>query len=150
VTHYLCDTSVWIALAIRQHAFHAVAQDWVNHIESPDRIYICRETQKSFLRLLTNRSLMNRYDLAPRTNEQAWAAHDTILEDDRIVYQPDEPEGIEGFWRAYSSRSLASTKLWMDAYLAAFARAGGYRFVTTDGGFRQYNGLDLLLLGSHV
>jgi predicted nucleic acid-binding protein len=34
----------------------------------------------------------------------------------------------------------------MDAYLAAFALAGGYRLVTTDRGFRQFNGLDVVVL----
>jgi predicted nucleic acid-binding protein len=35
----------------------------------------------------------------------------------------------------------------MDAYLAAFALAGGYRMVTTDTAFRQFSVLDLVLLG---
>jgi predicted nucleic acid-binding protein len=34
----------------------------------------------------------------------------------------------------------------MDAYLAAFAQAGGYKMVTFDKDFRQFNGLDLVLL----
>jgi predicted nucleic acid-binding protein len=34
----------------------------------------------------------------------------------------------------------------MDAYLAAFARAGGHRLVTTDRAFRQFSGVDLVLL----
>jgi len=36
---------------------------------------------------------------------------------------------------------------WMDAYLAAFALAGGYRMVTTDAAFEQFGGLDLKVLG---
>lgn len=32
------------------------------------------------------------------------------------------------------------------AYLAALAMASGYRLVTTDAAFRQFDGLDLLLL----
>ena len=35
----------------------------------------------------------------------------------------------------------------MDAYLAGFARAGGYRLVTTDTAFKPFTGLDLELLG---
>jgi hypothetical protein len=35
----------------------------------------------------------------------------------------------------------------MDAYLAAFALAGGYRMVTTVVAFRQFRGLKLALLG---
>jgi predicted nucleic acid-binding protein len=34
----------------------------------------------------------------------------------------------------------------MDAYLAAFALAGGYQFVTIDKAFAQFDGLDLVLL----
>jgi predicted nucleic acid-binding protein len=45
-------------------------------------------------------------------------------------------------------RHTGSRKLWMDAYLAAFALAGGYQMVTTDTAFRQFHGLDLMLLGS--
>jgi predicted nucleic acid-binding protein len=36
----------------------------------------------------------------------------------------------------------------MDAYLAAYAVAGGYQMVTTDSAFKQFKGLDLELLGT--
>jgi predicted nucleic acid-binding protein len=35
----------------------------------------------------------------------------------------------------------------MDAYLAAFARAGEYQFVTLEQGFKQFDDLDFVLLG---
>jgi predicted nucleic acid-binding protein len=35
----------------------------------------------------------------------------------------------------------------MDAYLASFALAGGYRMVTTDAAFKQFAGLDVELIG---
>jgi predicted nucleic acid-binding protein len=34
----------------------------------------------------------------------------------------------------------------MDAYLAAFAIAGGHQLITIDTAFRQFDGLDLLVL----
>jgi predicted nucleic acid-binding protein len=46
-----------------------------------------------------------------------------------------------------AARGTASPKLWMDAYIAAFALAGRYRMVTTDAAFRQFRGLNLLVLG---
>lgn len=49
-------------------------------------------------------------------------------------------------WKELALRETASPKLWMDAYLAAFAIAGRFRMVTTDAAFRQFRGLDLLLL----
>jgi hypothetical protein len=55
---------------------------------------------------------------------------------------------IERWWTQHALRPTASPKLWMDAYLAAFARAAGYTLVTTDAAFRQFEGVDILLLGS--
>ena len=49
--------------------------------------------------------------------------------------------------RVCRARDCASPKLWMDAYLAAFALAGRNQKVTTDAAFRQFQGLDLLVLG---
>jgi predicted nucleic acid-binding protein len=40
----------------------------------------------------------------------------------------------------------ASPKLWMDAYLGAFAMAGGYHLVTTDKAVKQFKGLGLQVL----
>jgi predicted nucleic acid-binding protein len=53
---------------------------------------------------------------------------------------------VELQWRTFASRETASPKLWMDAYLAAFAITGGFQFVTTDAGFRQYPNLDLVVI----
>ena len=50
------------------------------------------------------------------------------------------------FWRNLSSRVTASPKLWMDAYLAAFAIQANCESVTFDAGFRQFAGLRLELL----
>ena len=41
---------------------------------------------------------------------------------------------------------VPTPKLVGDAYLAAFAIAGGRKMVTADGGFRQFRGLDVELL----
>ena len=49
-------------------------------------------------------------------------------------------------WKKLCSGARPSPKLWMDAYLAAFAIAGGYRFTTTDQGFKQFKNLDLHLI----
>lgn len=50
----------------------------------------------------------------------------------------DEPVELEPVWKKLALRETASPKLWMDAYLAAFALAGRYRMVTTDAAFRQF------------
>ena len=80
------------------------------------------------------------------TNAQAWAAYHELVADERVSFV-EEPAGVEAEWERLASRRSASPKLWMDAYLAAFAIAGGYQFVTTDRGFGQHEGLDLVVLG---
>ncbi len=62
----------------------------------------------------------------------------------------DEPAATRELWLRFAHRNTASPKLWMDAYLAAFAICGKLRFVTNNKAFRQFEpqGLDLLLLKS--
>jgi predicted nucleic acid-binding protein len=69
------------------------------------------------------------------------------LADDRISWI-EELSGLEAIWKKFAGGSKASPKLWMDAYLAAFAIAGGHQLVTTDKAFKQFKGLDLLVLSS--
>jgi toxin-antitoxin system PIN domain toxin len=144
---HLCDASVWVALSIGTHEHHPVATGWLASVEDEHTIFFCRATQQSLLRLLTTAAVTAPYGEAPMSNAQAWEAYRAFLADPRIVIRSDEPAELESHWRRYSSRSTASPKLWMDAYLAAFAVAGGLSFVTTDSGFRQFPGLPLVLLG---
>lgn len=60
----------------------------------------------------------------------------------------DEPPGTFALWRTFATHDTASPKVWMDAYLAAFAVAGGLRLVTLDRDFKNFvpQGLDLTLL----
>jgi toxin-antitoxin system PIN domain toxin len=143
----LCDSSVWLALALSRHAHHAAVREWLETVRDPASVLFCRATQQTFLRLVTNASVLSPYGNPPLTNRQAWEAYQSILVDDRIVFRPEEPTGLEAHWRRFALRETASPRIWMDAYLAAFAFAGGYRMVTTDAAFRQFRGLDLELLG---
>lgn len=144
----LCDNNVWLALALSGHVHHPVARDWLETILEPAAIFFCRATQQAFLRLLTNKAVLAPYGNAPLTNREAWMAYEALLADDRVVFRAEEPVGLELHWKQFAVRDTASPKLWMDAYLAAFALAGGHQMVTTDAAFRQFRGLDLLLLGS--
>ena len=142
----LCDSNVWLALALSKHVHHATARAWLDSIDSVASVCFCRATQQSFLRLLTNAAVLRPYGNPPLTNRQAWKSYQSLLADDRIVLRTEEPAGIEASWKQFAVRGTASPKLWMDAYLAAFALAGNFRMVTTDGAFKQFRGLDLLLL----
>ncbi len=59
-----------------------------------------------------------------------------------------EPGGLEARWRTYAAQTSASPKLWMDAYLAAFAVAAGCELVTFDRGLGQFPGLKVELLAA--
>jgi toxin-antitoxin system PIN domain toxin len=148
VTTYLLDSSVWLAVSVSGHVHHSVARGWFGGVQSPDRILFCRSAQLSFLRLLTTSAFQAAHGDPALNNDQAWIVFDALVGDDRVVVEKDEPEGLESYWRQYAGRTSASPKVWMDAYLAAFAAAGGHRLVTLDKDFRQFDGLDLLLLTS--
>ncbi len=143
----LCDSNVWLALALSKHVHHAVVHDWLDTIVEPSSVLFCRATQQAFLRLLTNTAVLAPYGNPPLTNQEAWSAYEALIADDRITFREGQPARLDPRWREFALRDTASPKLWMDAYLAAFALAGRYRMVTTDTAFRQFSGLDLLLLG---
>lgn len=144
---HLCDNNVWLALTLSGHIHHTAARDWLDEVDEPASILFIRATQQSFLRLLTHAAVLAPYGNPPLTNAEAWAAYEGLVADDRITLRTDEPAALEGRWKEFALRGTASPKLWMDAYLAAFAVAAGCRMVTTDSGFKQYQGLDLTLLG---
>ena len=79
------------------------------------------------------------------TNAEAWAQYEQLTSDPKIDFA-SEPANIEHHWKPLAGRTPASPKLWMDAYLAAFAIAGGYQLVTSDKAFTQFPGLKLIIL----
>jgi toxin-antitoxin system PIN domain toxin len=143
----LCDSNAWLALALSRHVHDRAARDWFGGVSDPGSVLFCRATQQTLLRLLANASVLGAYGNPPLTNRQAWEAHQALLADDRIAFRSEEPAGLEVLWRRFAVRGTASPKLWMDAYLAAFALAGGYQMVTTDAAFEQSVGLEVELLG---
>ncbi|MBE7519057.1 MAG: PIN domain-containing protein [Thermoflexaceae bacterium] len=147
MTKYLCDVNVWVALALGPHSHNQTARAWLDAVDDRESVLFCRATQQGFLRLLTNASVLAPYGLPPLTNAAAWTAYEALIADGRIIFRA-EPDGLDQLWRAFSFSGASAPKLWMDAYLAAFAIADGCRMVTIDEAFRQFEGLDLLLLGT--
>ncbi len=141
---HLCDANVFIAVAVGQHSHHGPAARWFSALDEKDTAAFCRATQNSFLRLLTQKMASNYTAL---TNAQAWAVYEKTCEDGAVVFV-EEPKGVQGIWCKLAPRETASPKVWMDAYLAAFAIAGGMRLVSLDQDFKNYqaSGLDLLLI----
>ena len=78
----LADVNVWIALAAEKHVHHPAARAWFSNL-TDERLAFCRFTQVGFLRLLTNRHVMQEEVMSP---DQAWAAYQALRSDRRIGY----------------------------------------------------------------
>lgn len=141
----LADSNIWLALTLSQHLFHAAAQRWLLSLPKSRKVAFSRSTQQSYLRLLTTAAVVSAYGIPPLSNHDAWLAYQGWLADARIEYV-DEPPGVEALWKTLAVRKTSSPKVWMDAYLAAFAIAGGLQFITTDKDFKQFQGLNLVVL----
>ncbi|MBS1568822.1 MAG: PIN domain-containing protein [Bacteroidetes bacterium] len=143
---FLPDVNVWFALAQVRHQHHRTAQAWLQGIQAPDKVVFCRPTQQGLLRLSTTAAIMGLYGTRPITNAAAWRNFGVWLTDPVIDFE-EEPLPLGPVWEKFGAVPSASPKLWMDAYLAAFAVTGNFTLVTTDKAFRQFKGLDVLVLG---
>ena len=138
----LCDVNCLLTFCYERHVHHPEAIAWLE-LQDELSVVICRNTQMGLLRLLTNASVMGK-DVC--SLKQAWTIYDTLIGDERFDFST-EPMDLEQHLRRYTAGGRISPKLWQDAYLAAFARATKLQLVTFDGGFQQYEGLRLTLLG---
>jgi len=137
------DVNVWLALSLPGHAYHRVVDEWFLSNDQP--VYLCRATEQGFLRLLTTAAVLAPYDMAALSNRKALQHVEAFLAMERVLLA-EEPGTIRSEWPRLADTNTASPKLWMDAYLAAFALTGGFRLVTTDRGFKQFKGLNALVL----
>lgn len=140
----LPDVNVWLALSLEAHPLHPKAMHWFEGARTGS-VHFCRYTQQSTLRLLTTAALTSPLGLSPLTNKAAIKAMQGMLDDPRIAFA-GEPVGLPPAWMELAATSTASPKLWMDAYLAAFARTGGYALVTNDKAFKQFENVPVQLL----
>jgi len=143
----LVDTNVWIAAVFTTHPFHALAQAALQQATPAVPAVFCRATEQSFLRLASTPALLKVYGAEGLSNRDALVALNA-LQALRQVCVRDEPRGTVALWHTLSTLNSASPKVWMDAYLAAFATAGGLHMLTLDRDFQNFvpRGLKLSLL----
>ena len=127
----LLDVGVWLAAIWDRHTHHSVVARWFD--ERSEDLLLCRVTQMSLLRLVSNRAIMGD---AVVTRSEAWRLFDQLWSDDRVLWA-DEPAGLEAVFRAISAHHDHSHKLWTDDYLAAFAQASGASLATLDTKLRE-------------
>ena len=133
----LVDTNIWLASVFATHPGHAVARQVLKTASPAQPVLFCRATEQSLLRLLTRPALLRAYGAVGLSNRDALLTL-KALQGLPAVRFADEPPGTVARWHALAARDTASPKLWMDAYLAAFALAGGLGLVTLDADFRQF------------
>lgn len=144
----LVDSSVWVAAVFPPHPHHATAQRFLAQATPRVPAVFCRATQQSLLRLLTTPALLRAYAAGAMTNRSAWTTFELLRSRPGITVR-DEPAGTAALWPRLAVRESASAKVWMDAYLDAFAIAGGLELVTRDRDFQVFvgQGLRLRVLG---
>jgi uncharacterized protein len=121
-----------------------MATEWLESVSDIGSIAICRVVQMGALRILTRPSIMGEYVLS---GAQAWMAVTRFMEDDRFAFAA-EPGILMESWRIICNSLPTGMSAETDAYLAAFALAGGYRLVTLDKGMVRFHGIELVLLRS--
>ncbi len=143
----LFDTSVWLAAVFPTHPLHAPARDCLLRCTAATPAAFCRSTQQSFLRLASTPALLKAYGATGMTNRDATAALVALMALPQVC-EREEPPGCFALWQQLAARDTASPKVWMDAYLAAFAICGGLVMVSLDHDFRNFvpHGLELSLV----
>ncbi len=143
----LFDSNVWLALTFSAHPHHALAKGIFAEASAQNPACFCRATQQSFLRLATTPAILTAYGAEGFTNQDAVKLI-KALTGLSVVIILEEPPGIESRWLESARLPSASPKVWMDAYLAAFAIRHETEFVTLDRDFQNFekDGLKLRLL----
>ena len=137
----LPDVNVWLAFSFADHVHHQRARRYW-YEESGDKLAFCRLTALGFLRLATNSTAMGGQPFSVR---QAWQTYGDFRRLPEVVLAA-EPADCETWLEHWAMGHSPKPRHWTDAYLAAFARAGGLRLVSFDGDFTQFDDLDLFRL----
>lgn len=142
----LVDTNVWIAAVFPPHPFHPPAMRLIDAASAMQPLIWCRMTELSFLRLVTTASVYRQFDVEGGrvTNRAALAMFNNLRAMPHVVERA-EPPGVAGLWHRMADVSSPSPRVWMDAYLAAWAIAADVPLATLDADFRVFRPLGLQL-----
>jgi uncharacterized protein len=131
------DISVWVAAFFPTHPFHHQAQQALIGCSVDSPAVFCRATQQSFLRLVTTPTVLKHYGADAFSNRDALTAINALAALPQVS-ERDEPPDTVALWHRLASSKLASPKVWMDAYLAAFAVCGELRLCSLDQDFKNF------------
>jgi toxin-antitoxin system PIN domain toxin len=138
----LLDVNLWLALVDKRHVHHPLAQEYWSQ-NGAIQFAFCRITMLGFLRLTTSPKAVAK----PKTNAEAWAIYQELRALPNIQFLA-EPAGLEIHLQSLTTQTAFPHRLWTDAYLAAFALAGGCRIASFDADFARFPGLNFLHLST--
>lgn len=138
----LPDVNVWVALALKNHPFHARAHEYWR-TDSASALSFCRTSALGFVRVCSMRATVGE----PFTHSESWNAYQGWRRQPGVAYL-EEPEGLESLLGGWAQSGIVTPRTWTDAYLAAFAIRAGVRLVSFDADFRRFPGLDSLHLSA--
>ncbi|MDX6765478.1 MAG: TA system VapC family ribonuclease toxin [Candidatus Methylacidiphilales bacterium] len=134
------DINVWLALVDQNHVHHASAvRYWEETADS--QMAFTRVSMMGLLRLSTQPGVLSR----TLTAAEAWRTYHQLMATPGVTYLA-EPASLETRFAALTTETDLPRRLWTDAYLAAFAMAGGSRLVSFDVDFNRFPGLNFLCL----
>ena len=126
------DVNVWLPLVWEGHVAVESAHRWAE--TQTEELAFCRVTQLALLRHLTNPAILGDDVL---TNTGAKQMLEAILVRDEVTFR-GEPPGLDLFFPRLGETSFPMRNRWTDAYLAAFAIAANFEFVTYDRDFVNF------------
>jgi uncharacterized protein len=139
---HLLDVNIWIALADEKHVNHKPAQEYWEKNGNTEFAF-CRITMLAFLRIATNPKAVTH----PKTHAEIWENYEALMALPNIIFLP-EPKNLDHHFRVLTAPESLVHRLWTDAYLAAFAIAGGHCLVSFDSDFNRFSGLKFLHLSA--
>jgi len=121
-------------LAFDAHPGHATAGEAFARTAADRPAVFCRATQHSFLRLASTPAILRTYGVADWTNRDALDLWNRFESAPHVLFR-EEPAGLVPLWHRLAGLPSASPRVWMDAYLAAFAILARLTLVTFDRDF---------------
>lgn len=141
----LPDINVWLALAVREHPFHAAARAYWQEARAQDtRLWFCRTTMLGLVRLLCQPKGVGKGALALPQALRLYRQWSEVPDIGLLPEPPDADKLLDRF--AATTKPPLPTRLWTDAWLAATAEAAGLRLVTFDADFARFGLTRHLLL----
>jgi toxin-antitoxin system PIN domain toxin len=144
----LVDSNIWVAVTFAAHPQHRAALEFIASASVDAPLLWCRQTQLSFLRLISTPAIHRSYYVPQLTNADAFAVLDDLTALPSSLVVSDEPPGAVTRFRRLAHSVKSAPKVYMDAYLAAWAIAADVTLATLDDGFAAFrpHGLKLRIV----